>query len=217
MSPFFVWVCAAGALNLMRRPADGSAPARLVRPWGRAGGTSDWSADGRFVLYHSIDGATGYNLWVVPMDGAGEPSRLTQPGSENTGDGQFSPDGRWLAYTSFATGAQEVYLQRLDGMKLVGGPVRMSEGGGLWPLWRGDGAELFFVSRSTLMATDVDVTSDRPAGTARALFTIAGLAQVARPYAVTPDGQRVVAIVSVADPTPRPATLILNWGAAQRR
>ena len=125
MSPFFVWVCAAGALNLMRRPADGSAPARLVRPWGRAGGTSDCSADGRFVLYHSIDGATGYNLWVVPMDGAGEPSRLTQPGSENTGDGQFSPDGRWLAYTSFATGAQEVYLQRLDGMKLVGRSQRV--------------------------------------------------------------------------------------------
>ena len=30
---------------------------------------NDWSADGRFLLYHSIDPQTDRDLWVLPMDG----------------------------------------------------------------------------------------------------------------------------------------------------
>jgi hypothetical protein len=32
-----------------------------------------------------------------------------------------------------------------------------------------------------------------------------------RSFAVTPDGQRVVAIVPAADAAPPPATIVLNW------
>ncbi|HQZ15996.1 MAG TPA: hypothetical protein PLD86_03885 [Vicinamibacteria bacterium] len=63
-------------------------------------------------------------------------------------------------------------------------------------------------------------TGDRPAGTPRALFTIAGFGG-ARPefrnFAAMPDGRRFVALVSVADPTPHPATIILNWRASLAR
>ena len=211
---------AKGALNLMRRPVDGSAPAHLVRLWGKAGGPSDWSPDGRVVLYHSDDGTNGSNLWAVPMDGSGDPVRLTQPGL-GSADGQFSPDGRWLAFIGKATGEIEVYVQRVEGMKLVGGPVRVSESGGEWPLWRRDGAELFFMNRGALMAAEFHAGSDRPAGVPRSLFTIGGSGGgpfgSARRYAVTPDGQRFVAIVSATDPTPHPATVILNWPASIKK
>ena len=208
---------AGGPLNVMRRTADGSSPARLIRPWGKGGGTRDWSIDGRFVLYQSNDGAEGSNLWAVPSDGSGEPTRLTPVGS-SVDDARVSPDGRWLAFTSQDTGASELYLQRLDGMKLRGGSLRVSEHGAEHPVWRADGAELFFQSQNTIMAVDVHSGSDRPAGTPRSLFTIAGLAsQATQPFSVTPDGQRFVAIVSVTDAIPHPATVILNWGASQHR
>ena len=97
----------------------------------------------------------------------------------------------------------------------------MSESGGQWPLWRRDGAELFFINRGALMAAEFHAGTDRPAGVPRALFTIAGSGGwplgFGRSYAVTPDGQRVIAIVSATDPTPHPATVILNWPAGIKK
>ncbi len=208
---------AKGTLNLMRRPADGSSPARLVRLWGKAGGPSDWSPDGHFVLYHSDDGTAGQNLWLVPAEGSAEPERLTQPGS-GAAEGQFSPDGRYLAFSGEATGDREIYVQRVENMKLTGGPVRVSEGGGQWPQWRRDGAELYFLNRGAVMAADFHGASDRLVGAPHLLFTIAGAGRdplgLKRNYAATPDGQRFVAIVSVDDATPHLATIILNWRAS---
>ncbi len=207
---------AKGTLNLMRRPVDGSSPPQWVRLWGKAGGPSDWSPDGRFVLCHSDDGATRSNLWAVPMEGSGDPVRLTREGFGGA-EAQFSPDGRYLAFTAEATGEAEVYVQRTESMKLVGGPVRVSENGGQWPQWRRDGGEIFFIDRGTVMAAEFHTASERTVGAPHSLFTIAGSGQGLlgfRNYAATPDGQRFVAIVSVDDPTPHPATVILNWRAS---
>ena len=207
---------AKGLLNLMERPVDGSSPARLIRTWGKAGGPSDWSADGRFVLYQSSDGASGSNLWAVPRDGHGEPTRLTEPGF-GADDGQFSPDGRYLAFTGQETGETEVYVQRVEGMMLVGGPMRVSESGGNSPQWGRGGSELYFVNGGTIFSVPFQGTADRPAGAPRALFTVpsfGGARPEFRNFAPMPDGRRFIALVSVVDPTPRPATIILNWRAS---
>ena len=206
---------AKGLLNLMERPVDGSSPARLIRTWGKAGGPSDWSADGRFVLYQSSDGSSGSNLWAVPRETQSEPTRLTQPGF-GADDGQFSPDGRYLAFTGQETGETEVYVQRVEGMKLVGGPMRVSESGGNSPQWGRGGSELYFVNRGTIFSVPFQGTADRPAGEPRALFTVpsfGGARPEFRNFAPMPDGRRFVALVSVVDPTPHPATVILNWRA----
>jgi len=202
-----------GTLKLLRRPLDGSAPATLVRRWGRSGGPADWAPDGRAVLYSSDDGETGSNLWAVPVDGT-EPVRLTQPGVGGT-EGQFSPDGRWLAMTGQNTGPSEIYVQRVEGLKLVGGPIRVSENGGHWPQWRHDGAELFFINRGTLMAAAFRGENDRVVDAPRSLFTIANCGPDSlRNYAATPDGQRFVAIVLTANATPHSSTVMLNWRAS---
>ena len=206
---------AKGTLNLMRRSVDGSTPPQRVRPWGKAGGPSDWSPDGHFVLYPSDDGTEGHNLWVVPAEGSADPVRLT-PGFDSW-EGRFSPDGRYLAFAAQTTGEREVYVQRVEAMKLTGGPVRVSEGGGQWPEWRRDGAELYFMNRGAIMAAEFHPGSDRLVGAPRLLFTIAGAGTGPfgfRNYAVTPDGQRFVVIVTAADATPHPATIILSWRAS---
>jgi Tol biopolymer transport system component len=202
---------AKGSLNLMRRPLDGSSPAQLVRAWGKSGGPTDWSLDGQAVLYQSDDGSSGNNLWLVPAGGSGDPARLTPPGL-GVAEGQFSPDGRLLAFTAEATGKDEVYVQRMLGMKLEGGPVRVSESGGRWPQWRRDGAELFFISSGTVMAAEL--RAGRLVGSPRSLFTIAGSSgiRIHRNFAATPDGQRFIAIVSGDQPA-NPATVMLNWRA----
>ncbi len=207
---------AQGGLNILERPVDGSTPPRLIRKWGRAGGASDWSPDGRFLLYQSGDGATGENLWAVPRDGKTEPVRLTQPGF-GSDEGQLSPDGRYLAFTGRETGDFEVYVQRVDGMKLLGGPVRVSEGGGRSPQWGRGGSELYFVRRGTLWSAPFRGPGEPSVGTPAPLFTIPGFGgsrREFRNFAPTPDGRRFLALVSVEDPTPRPANIILNWRPA---
>ena len=69
-----------------------------------------WSADGRFLLYHSTDPQTSGDLWVVPMAGDRTPSVfLKTPFREVWG--AFSPDGRWVAYQSNESGRPEIYVR----------------------------------------------------------------------------------------------------------
>lgn len=203
---------AGGSLNLMRRPTDGSSPATMVRVWGRAGGPNDWSPNGRDVLYESGD-ASPRSLWLVRASPPGDVTRLTPDGLD-ADQGQFSPDGHWLAFTGTATGGEEVYLQRFAGGTLTGGPIRISQSGGVWPVWRGDSRELYFVHGDTVMAVDVSGSGDQPAATPHALFSLPGLTGDLRPFAVTPDGQRFIAIIGTPNPTPLPATVVLHWKPA---
>ena len=71
---------------------------------------TSWSADGRFLLYHSNDPQSNGDLWVVPMVGDHTPSVvLKTPFREAFG--AFSPDGRWMAYQSNESGRPEIYVR----------------------------------------------------------------------------------------------------------
>ena len=62
------------------------------------------------------------------------------------------------------------------------------------------------------MALDVDAAGGRPAGSPRPLFTVSGLRSwIGWPYAVTPDGQRFVAITASGAAASRAAIVIVGW------
>ena len=100
---------------------------------------SSWSADGRFVLYHSIDPQTAGDLWVVPMAGDRTPSVfLKTPFREAWG--AFSPDGRWVAYHSNESGRPEIYVRPFvppgaagTTAGAAGGQWQVSTAGGIIP------------------------------------------------------------------------------------
>ena len=62
---------------------------------------NDWSRDGRFFLYASVEPKTKVDLWVLLEDRKPRPL-LQSPFNER--DGQFAPDGKWLAYVSDESG-----------------------------------------------------------------------------------------------------------------
>jgi Tol biopolymer transport system component len=70
---------------------------------------TDWSRDGRFLLYYDIDPNAKRDLWVLPMDGQGprKPVLFLQT-PFNEDNGTFSPDGHWIAYHSDESGRDEV-------------------------------------------------------------------------------------------------------------
>ena len=199
------------ALTIFRRRSDGADEPRKVRDWNRGGGVNDWSSDGKFVIYESQEVKTRYDLWVLPMQGDTEPFPLVASEFEDI-DGVLSPDGHWLAYCSTAAGQEEIYLQRLDGWRRIGGPLRVSSGGGEQPKWRRDGAELFYLTGTMLMAAAVSRDPDRPVGPPRALFTVGRVpgATGSSHYAVSSDGQRFLFIEGGRE-TAVSAVVIMNW------
>ena len=95
----------------------------------------------------------------------------------------------------------------------TGARYRVSASGGTYPLWRGDGRELFFIAPDgAMMAASITIGSALDAGIPRVLFpsgiTMSGNR---RQYAVTQDGQRFLLFVSQQRSTPTPLTVVVNW------
>ena len=71
---------------------------------------SDWSPDGRYLLYSANDRKNQFDIWGIPVAGDRKPFPLVQTRfSERLA--QFSPDGQWIAYESDESGRSEIYLQ----------------------------------------------------------------------------------------------------------
>ncbi len=157
-----------GVRNLYHRSlAGGDAERLLASPGSKA--AHDWSPDGRLLLYRDFDPKTRSDLWVIPVEPAGQPGRVRVPTDGRAApvvqtpaqeqNGQFSPDGEWIAYDSDESDRREIYIQpfRRQGTK-----QRVSIDGGSQPRWRADGAELFFVSlNGQLMAAPIRRGADR--------------------------------------------------------
>ena len=74
----------------------------------------DWSPDGRFLLYVTLEPTRGFDLWALPMQGDHTPIAVVQT-EFNEGLAVFSPDGRWIAYESDKTGRHEIYVRPFPG------------------------------------------------------------------------------------------------------
>jgi hypothetical protein len=98
--------------------------------------------------------------------------------------------------------------------------VRVSNGGGSHPRWRGDGREIFYIAPDRrLMAVPFKGNKTFAVGTPDALFEMPGndANDVRIPYAVTADGQRFLVIRRVENASERPLTVVLNWAAGLKR
>ncbi len=172
---------------------------------------TDWSADGRYLMYQTVSSDTGWDLWLLPTgpDGStGNPEvYLRTEWSER--DGQFSPDGRWVAYTSNESGNEEVYVQSF--------PVsqtrwQVSTGGGSKPVWRRDGRELYYISSDRyMMQAGVMPGATFVASKPKPLFTVAASPTGFGPqYSVDRAGETFY-VNSQASGTPNAVTVVLNW------
>lgn len=173
------------------------------------------STDGKTILYHR-QGAKGSDLWVLNLeDGKTEPLAVNT--SFNEWQGRLSPDGRWIAYVSDETGRNDVFVA---GFPSGRGKRAVSTGGGVFPQWRGDGRELFYVSDShQLMAVSVNATqSTIDVGAPAELFRInravdlAGRVEAVL-YNADPAGQRFLVAVRAPASSAPPIQVIVNWTA----
>jgi hypothetical protein len=176
---------------------------------------TDWSSDGRFVLYQVIDAKTktGWDLGLYSVAEKKASLFLSTPATEV--NARFSPDAKWLAYQSDESGRMEIYVQPVQGHS---GKWQISTSGGSQAVWNRNGKEIFYVSADNkLMAVDVKADSSFEAGTPKALFDVRLKGVTGWKYDVSLDGQRFLANVSIGEAQANPITLVLNWAAEVKK
>ena len=217
-----------GARDLYQGSASRAGAEELLLASSQTKVATDWSADGRFLLYLSLDPQTNRDLWVLPMDGDPTPRVFLQTPFEET-FGTFSPDGRWVAYQSNESGRNEIYVRPFTGAAApgagaaaVGGQWQVSTAGGIHPRWRHDGQELYYLAPSgALMAAPIAVTGASVApGAPVALFPTRILgggvdSAQGRQYDVTRDGRFL--INTGLDDAAAPITLLQHWTPAAKK
>jgi Tol biopolymer transport system component len=197
-------------LTAFRRFSNGEGAEELL--YKHPGGNfllTDWSADGRYLIYSSTD-LGGGALYALPLEEK-KPMELFRSKFQVLG-ARISPDNRFIAYRSNETGKNEIFVRSFD----PAGAASPAASAGQWQVsnnegglglifWRADGTELYYMGADRgIKSVSVSTAPAFEFGTPRTLFklpdaipvtgTPGGLGNIAR------DGQRVVFVVP---PAPR--------------
>ena len=203
-------------LNIYWMLADGSGTPERLTTSENTQFPGSWSPDGQVLAFTELDPTSGYDVWVLGLQGDRKPRPFLQTPS-NEGGPMFSPDGRWLAYQSDESGREEMYVRPFPGL---GGKVQISTEGGVQPVWARNGRELFYRNGDKMMAVAIQTRPTFVAAKPKLLFEghyEMGI-YVLHNYDVSPDGQRFLMIkASEQEPAPTQLNVVLNWSDELRR
>jgi serine/threonine-protein kinase len=194
--------------GLQRVVADGSRPpSALVPPAGNGIFESQITPDRHMIVYRMDESANNRNIFMAPLDSptAARPV-LTSPFDEK--GFALSPDGKWLAYASNETGADELYVRRLQ------------ENSARWPVSRGGGREarwvkdeIFYRTGDSIMVARISLGEEPSIGPPQLLFRGNYASTGYEPlYDVSPDGTQL-ALVVTPDAGRTQIGVIMNWTA----
>ena len=179
-----------------------------------------WSPDGRFIIYVHRGVKTRRDLWVYPTFGDKKEYVLLDSPFDDQ-QPKLSANGRWLAYNSDETGNSEIYVQPFSNDGKLGSDKKLiSTAGGMFPVWRADGTELFFVAPDGQMMSAAVKTdgSEFEFETPKALFKTRMMAWISfHEFDVTPDGQRFLIGTLIGETKAAPPTVIMNWPALVKK
>ena len=144
-SPDGKWIAYTSDRNghslLYRKPSDGSGAEELLLTDNQPDIASDWTPDGKYLIYSRGLSPSDAELWALPVQGEHKPWQILQRGIF----GRVSPDGHWLAYMSFESGGPQVYVVPFRGGQ---GKWQVSANGGQAPQWSKDGKELYYLDEA---------------------------------------------------------------------
>jgi Tol biopolymer transport system component len=207
-----------GHFDLYTKSASGAGDAMLLLSSDGDKYVSDWSRDGRYLAFTQVDSKskTLGDIFILPLFGDRKPFSFLQT-TFNEGNAVFSPDGRWLAYQSNESGKGEVYIMPFP---KPGGKWQVSQGGGVNPRWRPDGAALFFrtpddrLMEASVSAKGTALEVGTPKQVAKVSF--AELGGTGWVYDVAPKEGRFIFLRPEQAASP-PVTLVTHWAEGIKR
>jgi serine/threonine protein kinase len=170
--------------------------------------------DGTKLLFFEY--STSWDIGIIDVDDTSKVEMFT-----NSSFGEFmpqvSPNGKYVAYSSWESGNREIYVRTLDGS---GGKWQISTEHADNPMWRGDGKELFYLTRDDrVMAVDVKTAGNFEAGNSVELFSnrFRRPFRLSTPIDVTADGQKFLLNIELSDTDPGEVVVVQNWAEEFRK
>ena len=108
---------------------------------------TDWSSDGRLLIYHSADSESkADSIWILPLAGDRKPTLFLA----HADWARLSPDGHWVAYMSARSGVDQIFISSF--------PERRSE----WQVTKvmerhGNKARVEMGSRDVFLAAKINI------------------------------------------------------------
>jgi eukaryotic-like serine/threonine-protein kinase len=147
----------------------------------------------------------------MPLSGHSKPIPIRNTPTGSINQAQLSPDNRWMAYQEKdESGRFEVWVGRFPP---TGERSLVSSDGGVQPVWRQDGRELFYLGLDgTLYAVEFR-PGNRPLSAPKPLFPSGLLppAKSVEEYAVSGDGQRFLLLRPLEDRVRSSIGVVLHW------
>ena len=202
-----------GTYQLYQKAANGSGDESVALSSDLFKFPTDWSRDGRYVIYRVVNPKTKYDIWVLPIAAADQKPFPFLESEANEAAAVLSPDGQWMAYASDETGQYEVYVQSFPGH---GSKRQVSTSGGIGPKWAGN--ELFYQALDgKLMGTTVKFGPSLEVGTPTPHFEFRAGGNLIAPYfCVTKDAHKFLLSTIVETEEKSPLTVLTNWSAGRK-
>lgn len=211
-----------GMQALYEKSTNGAGAENVLLPNAPALGLSDWSRDGRYLVFNSND-----TIWVLPLMGDRKPIPFLHSSFIQIG-ARLSPDSRWIAFPSKESGREEIYVESFTpkadaGSAATTGKWLVSRDGGVGMIhWRQDGKELFYLAPDGgVMAVPITSGPAFHAGTPERLFTVpTAFMRSTAPgnlADVSPDGQNFLLALPKGGESSQDFTVVTNWQAGLQK
>ena len=198
-----IYMSSKGGKNvILRKPAGGGAEQVVMSPEAPLF-PEESLPDGSILAVNP----NGKNI-VRILPSGGKPESIFHTDFESD-EPHVSPDGRWIAYASNESGQWEIYIAAFPSFN---NRRQASNAGGMAPVWRADGKELFYLAPDgKLMSVSFKGGAQPETSVPVELFQTRLRADHRyNQYTVTGDGQRFLMYEPVDD-NDQPYYVVMNW------
>jgi eukaryotic-like serine/threonine-protein kinase len=195
------------------KDAGGATDAKLVKYLGHPVSVTDWTHDGRFLIYD--DQTTGSSQIRELAVSGGDPITVVGPEAQ-AWHGRISPDAHWIAYDAMRTPGP-VYVRPYaipdSGTAPAGPVIQISRGDAGFARWSVDGNELLFQGTyGRLMSARIDRSGGGFLPEAPVLLGLQF--PLGSGLALSRNQQRFLAVMPLDQGALRPITVVTNWEAS---
>ena len=197
-----------GRFNIYRKLADGGGSEELLLGDNQQVAVTDWSSDGKYLIYSRAMPGGNWELWALPLDGSSKPYMVVPRAIATVTSGaRLSPDGRWIVYASNESGRDEIYVAGFNGTQ---GKWQVSSNGGELPEWTANGKEIIYMDASfSFYSVPVhNLNGALQFGSPETLVRNWSAPEVA--YDVAPNGKRIL-LDQASQPVSQSVTVLTNF------